>query len=80
MRSAGVPDRSRGSGVVCAVMAGLLLLASSCGWAADPQIADRLAIEQVWAKYAQALDTADPQAYASLWTASPTRDAQPLRA
>ena len=37
--------------------------------AADLQvIEDRLEIEQVWSRYAQALDTADPDAYASLFT------------
>jgi ketosteroid isomerase-like protein len=50
-----------------AVMTGMLLFAC-CGWAADATLEDRLAIEQVWAKYAQALDTADPEAYASLFT------------
>ncbi len=54
------------SGVVaCALMAGLVLFACRAG-AADSE--DRVAIEQLWAKYAQALDTADPEFYSSLFT------------
>jgi uncharacterized protein (TIGR02246 family) len=58
---------SRGRSVAAALMAGMLLYAC-CAGAGDSQVEDRLAIEQVWAKYAQALDTADPDLYASLFT------------
>jgi len=58
-----------GAILVPAVVVGLSLIASSSGWAADSQaLEDRLAIEQVWAKYATALDTADAEAYAALFT------------
>jgi hypothetical protein len=33
------------------------------------ELQDRLQIEQIWAKYALALDSADPELYASLFTA-----------
>jgi ketosteroid isomerase-like protein len=51
---------------VWAALAGLLFWAGSAG-AAD-SMEDRVAIEQLWAKYAQALDTADAELYASLFT------------
>ena len=51
---------------ICAALAGLLMMAGSAG-AAD-SMEDRVAIEQLWAKYAQALDTADAELYASLFT------------
>jgi ketosteroid isomerase-like protein len=50
----------------CVALASLAVLAGS-GRAAD-SLQDRAAIEQLWAKYAQALDTADPVLYASLFT------------
>jgi ketosteroid isomerase-like protein len=59
-------DRLRSRITACAALAGMLLF-SGGGWAAD-SMQDRVAIEQVWAKYAQALDTADPELYASLFT------------
>jgi uncharacterized protein (TIGR02246 family) len=64
-------QRGRGArvkGVTAALIAGVLLYAG-CAAAGDTQLEDRLAIEQVWAKYAQALDTADPELYSSLFTA-----------
>jgi ketosteroid isomerase-like protein len=48
------------------LIAGLIFLTGSAG-AADSQ-ADRVAIETLWSKYAQALDTADAELYASLFT------------
>jgi len=48
-------------------LSGLLLLAG--GARAADSMQDRVAIEQLWAKYAVALDTADAELYASLFTA-----------
>jgi hypothetical protein len=51
---------------VSAALAGLLLLTG--GARAADSMEDRVAIEQLGAKYAQALDTADAELYASLFT------------
>jgi len=64
--SVSAKNRTFGGVLGCVVLAGLILFAGRAG-AADAQ-ADRAAIEQVWAKYAQALDTADPEFYGSLFT------------
>jgi ketosteroid isomerase-like protein len=65
----GIHRPGLGGIMVSTLLMGLALFASSNAGAAGLQaLEDRLAIEQVWAKYAQALDTADPEAYASLFT------------
>jgi ketosteroid isomerase-like protein len=64
----GMRDRSITRGWVGAAAAGLLLFACGAGAAESPVSEDRFAIQQLWAKYAQALDTADPELYASLFT------------
>jgi ketosteroid isomerase-like protein len=61
-----VKNRAFGGLLAWVLVAGLVLFACRAG-AADAQ-ADRVAIEQLWAKYAQALDTADPELYSSLFT------------
>jgi hypothetical protein len=52
--------------VMTALMAGLVLFAGHAAAADSP--GDRAAIETLWAQYAQALDTADADLYASLFT------------
>jgi hypothetical protein len=52
-----------------AAVAGMLTLIAGSASAADVQaIEDRQEIEQVWSRYVQALDTADADAYAALFT------------
>jgi ketosteroid isomerase-like protein len=54
---------------IATTLALICTLAAGLTSAADLQaIQDRLDIEQVWSRYALALDTADPEAYSSLFT------------
>jgi hypothetical protein len=64
-------NKPLGGVLACALMAAFVLFAGAAAAAdsqADRVATDRVAIEQLWSKYAQALDTADPELYASLFT------------